>query len=160
MKCCYTSHRQIHWYKERQWKKKKKQNRFGAGDTNHECDPNLSAEQTHTQNDTKIFKKGISYIEGVTMVIICCHKVTDWSDKHETAEISCRPSWAGPLNSHGGRRWIWTRCFPKDKRCINKQRMKRDAPFLPVISLYLDNNICVCVCVGDGTKSQANELWL
>lgn len=84
---------------------------------------------------------------------------TTKSQQHNAAEISYACSWAGPVNSHRGRRRSWARCFPKDKRYINKQqRRERNTPFLPVILLCLHNTVCECVCVGN--KSQVNALWL
>lgn len=98
---------------------------------------------THTQTPKSL--KSNPLHRRVTMVII----YYSTSQQHNATEISCMSSWAGPINSHGGRRGSWTRCFPNDKRYINKQLRKRNPPFLPVILLCLNNTMCDwdCVCV-------------
>ena len=136
-----------HWFREMQRKRESKMELKQHGDTNHECDSYLSvpppyrSRQTRTHTNTKIFKKQSITSKGHHGDYPAAQKASN-----SAAEISCMSSWAGPINSHRGRRWSWTRCFPKDKRYINKQQCgKRNTPFLPVILLCPHYTVCMCV---------------
>lgn len=124
VRCCYTSHRQTLRHQEMQRESKRETQTMNVI-------PICLCHHPWDWANTQKSLKSNPLHRRVTAVIIQHHK----SQKHNAAEISCTSSWAGPIKSHRGRRWSSARCFPKDKRYINKQQHRKRKPTLP--SCYL-----------------------
>lgn len=61
------------------------------------------------------------------------------------------------IHSREGRRWAERRCFPKDKRYVNKQLQRKWKSTLPSCYLAGPPQYCVWGCVPDGVNPRLND---